>query len=150
MIYIHTSSVFWDYDLCVNTFNIYTLKIVSLLPFEIPTKTCAVVLGKNTKHMLWWRSKQILTLYISCQCRLLITSAAYIQVHFRLLSYWKYSKQILKRALSKRTPTLVFCTDYRLMQVKYIAECSKGGAFCNTSYLHLAIIFHSDLCSVYF
>ena len=27
---------------------------------------------------------------------------------------------------SKRTPKLVFNTDYRLMQVKSIAECSKG------------------------
>ena len=33
---------------------------------------------------------------------------------------------------SKRKPKLVFKTDYRLMQVKSIAECSKR-AFCNTS-----------------
>ena len=32
---------------------------------------------------------------------------------------------------SKGRPKLVFKTDYRLMQVKSIAECSKR-AFCNT------------------
>ena len=36
---------------------------------------------------------------------------------------------------SKRRPKLVYKTDYRLMQVKSIAECSKG-AFCNTFDLH--------------
>ena len=36
----------------------------------------------------------------------------------------KYSKTCLKRSLSKR-PTLVLKTNYRLMQVKRIAECSK-------------------------
>ena len=37
---------------------------------------------------------------------------------------------------SKRTQKLVFNTDYRLMQVKSITECSKRGAFCNTFDLH--------------
>ena len=36
-----------------------------------------------------------------------------------------YSKTCAKRSLSKR-PKMVFKTDYRLMQVKSIAECSKG------------------------
>ena len=36
---------------------------------------------------------------------------------------------------SKRRLNLVFKTDYRLMQVKGIAECSKR-AFCNTFELH--------------
>ena len=40
---------------------------------------------------------------------------------------------------SKRRPKLVFKTDYRLMQVKSIAECSKR-AFCNTFDLHKATI----------
>ena len=35
----------------------------------------------------------------------------------------------------KYDQNLVFKTDYHLMQVKSIAECSKG-AFCNTSDLH--------------
>ena len=41
---------------------------------------------------------------------------------------------------SKRRSKLVFKTDYRLIQVKSIAECSKR-AFCNTFGLHLY-----DLC----
>ena len=40
---------------------------------------------------------------------------------------------------SKGRPKLFFKTDYRLMQVKSIAECSKR-AFCNTFNLHLATI----------
>ena len=40
---------------------------------------------------------------------------------------------------SKKDQKLVFKTDYRLMQVKCIAECSKR-AFCNTFDLHLATI----------
>ena len=36
-----------------------------------------------------------------------------------------YSKTCLKRSLSKR-PKLVFKTDYCLMRVKSIVECSKG------------------------
>ena len=36
---------------------------------------------------------------------------------------------------SKRRPNLDFKTDYREMQVKSIAECSKR-AFCNTFDLH--------------
>ena len=42
-----------------------------------------------------------------------------------------YSKTCVKRTLSKR-PQLVFNANYRLMQVKSIAECSKG---------HSAILF---------
>ena len=38
---------------------------------------------------------------------------------------WIYSKPCLKRPLSER-PKLVFNTNYRLMEVKSIAECSKG------------------------
>ena len=37
----------------------------------------------------------------------------------------RYSKTCLKRPLMKKTK-MVFKTDYRLMQVKSIAECSKG------------------------
>ena len=47
-------------------------------------------------------------------------------------------KHIVKRVLSghsKRRPKMFFKTDYHLMQVKSIAECSKR-AFCNTFDLH--------------
>ena len=37
----------------------------------------------------------------------------------------EYSKTCVKQPLSKR-PQLVFKTNYPLMQVKSIAECSKG------------------------
>ena len=47
-----------------------------------------------------------------------------------------YSKTCLKLATQKEDLKLVFKTDYGLMQVKNIAECSKGGAFCNTFDLH--------------
>ena len=39
---------------------------------------------------------------------------------------------------SKIDKTKVFRTEYRLMQVKSIAECSNGGACCNTLDLHLS------------
>ena len=42
---------------------------------------------------------------------------------------------------SKRRPKMVFKTNYCLMQIKNIAECSKR-AFCNTFDLHEATIFH--------
>ena len=50
---------------------------------------------------------------------------------------------------SKEDHKLVFNTDYRLMKVRSIAERSKGSIL---QYFQpsLAIIFHLDLCSVYF
>ena len=45
---------------------------------------------------------------------------------------------------SKEDQRLVFKTDYHLMHVKSIAECSLG-AFCNTFDLHLATICLQDL-----
>ena len=59
-----------------------------------------------------------------------------------------YSKTCLKWPLKKEDQNLVFMTDYPLMQVKSIAECSKG-AFCNTFDLHYATICLSDLCFFY-
>ena len=38
---------------------------------------------------------------------------------------------------SKRNPKLIFKSDYRIMQVKSIAECSLG-AFCNSFDFHKA------------
>ena len=46
-----------------------------------------------------------------------------------------YSKTGLKWPLKKKTKNCFFKTDYCLMQVKSIAECSKR-AFCNTFDLH--------------
>ena len=50
---------------------------------------------------------------------------------------------------SQKDQKLVFKTNNHLMQVKSIAECSRG-AFCNTFDLHSATICHKDLCFVYF
>ena len=43
----------------------------------------------------------------------------------KIMILFKYSKTCFKQPLKKRTK-LVFKTNYRLMQVKSIAECSKG------------------------
>ena len=37
-----------------------------------------------------------------------------------------YSKTCLKQPLKKNSKTVFFNTNYRLMQIKGIAECSKG------------------------
>ena len=58
------------------------------------------------------------------------------------------NKTCLKRSL-KEDQKWIFKTDYRLMQVKSIAECSKR-TFYNTFDLHKATICHKDLCFVYF
>ena len=51
----------------------------------------------------------------------------------------QYSKPCLERPLKNNTQNCCcFNTDYRLMQVKSITECSK--AFCNTFDLHFATI----------
>ena len=44
--------------------------------------------------------------------------------------------------LSKRRPKLVFKTDHRLMQVKMIAECSKGSIL---QYFRPSLSYHSFL-----
>ena len=43
---------------------------------------------------------------------------------------------------SKRTQKLVFNTDYRLMQVKSITECSKGSIL---QYFRLSLSYHFPL-----
>ena len=53
-------------------------------------------------------------------------------------SYTIYSKTCLKPPLSKR-PKLVFKTNYRLIQVKSIAECSKGSIL---QYFRPALSYH--------
>ena len=60
----------------------------------------------------------------------ILTRIAYAQRHpvngcADMSSETKHSKTCLKRSIKKNTK-LVFNTDYRLMQVKSIAECSKG------------------------
>ena len=61
-----------------------------------------------------------------------------------------YSKTCVKQQ-SQKDRKFVFKTNYRLMQVKNIAECSKR-AFCNTFDLHKATInfvFHITVLSIF-
>ena len=53
----------------------------------------------------------------------------------------EYSKHCLKRPLSKR-PIWGFKTNYRLMQVKSIAECSKGSIL---QYFRPTLSYHMTL-----
>ena len=55
-------------------------------------------------------------------CKFTLTTSTWGELFFSD----KYSKTCLKRHL-KRNTKLVFNTDYRLMQVESIAECSKEG-----------------------
>ena len=62
-----------------------------------------------------------------------------------------YSKTCFKGATQKEDQKLVFKTDYWLMQVKSIAECSKR-AFCNTLDLHyilLPFVFQTFVLSIF-
>ena len=52
-----------------------------------------------------------------------------------------YSKICVKRSLSKRQK-MVFKTDYRFMQIKSIAECSKGSIL---QYFRPSLIYHLPL-----
>ena len=55
----------------------------------------------------------------------------------------KYGKTCVKRPLSKRSK-IVFKTNYRLMQVKSIAECSKGSI---QQYFRPSLSYHLSLKS---
>ena len=62
---------------------------------------------------------------------------------------WACSHTTLKLVLnghSKRRPKLVFKTDYRLMQVKSIAECSKGNIL---QYFRPQLSYHFSLRSLF-
>ena len=62
-----------------------------------------------------------------------------------LLNLIVYRKTYLKRPLNKiQKNDCFFKSNYRIMQVKSIAECSQG-AFCNTFDLHDAPICLNDL-----
>ena len=60
-----------------------------------------------------------------------------------------YSKTCLKRPLKKEDQKLFFNTDYRLMQVTSISECSKR-AFCNTlTFIKLLFVFKTFVLSIF-
>ena len=58
------------------------------------------------------------------------------------------SKTCVKWPLSKR-PKIIFKINYRLMQIKSIAECSKG-AFCNTfNFIKLPFVIKIFVMSIF-
>ena len=72
----------------------------------------------------------------TCLLQTLEPYECYPPQFLRIICKWEYIT--VKPALSgqsKKDQQLVFKTDYRLMHVKSIAECSKI-AFCNTFDLH--------------
>ena len=82
--------------------------------------------------MLQWEHSAILLTLIKLPFPLRPLFCLYLSGHFTQVLL--YSKTCVKLPLSKtcvklplsKTPKLVFKTNYRLMQVKSIAECSKG------------------------
>ena len=68
---------------------------------------------------------------------------------FQGKSFFKYSKTFVKRPLSKR-PKRFFKTDSRLMQVKSIAECSKGehSAIVST-FIRLPVVIKTFILSIF-
>ena len=56
----------------------------------------------------------------------------------KLYTFYKHSKTCVKRPLSK-DQKMLFKTNYCLMQVKSIAECSKGSIL---QYLRLSLSYH--------
>ena len=76
-----------------------------------------------------------------------VISSVVHKLAFNSLSFevWEYSKTCVKRPLSKR-PKLDFKTNYRLMQVKSIAECSKGSIL---QYFRPSLSYHLSLRSLF-
>ena len=60
--------------------------------------------------------------------------------------YVSYTVKPVFSGHSKRRPKLVFKTDYRLMQVKSIAECSKGSIL---QYFLPSLSYHLSLRSLF-
>ena len=67
-----------------------------------------------------------------------------LKIIFFLFICCRYSKTCLKWPLKANTKKLVFKTDYRLMQVNSIAECSKGSIL---QYFQPSLSFHLSLRS---
>ena len=59
-----------------------------------------------------------------------------------------YSKICLKRPLKKKTK-MVFKTDYRLMKVKSIAECSKEHSAILSTFIKLPFVIKICVLSIF-
>ena len=68
--------------------------------------------------------------------------------HILRLMIWhgRYTVKSVLSGHSKRTPKLVFKTEYRLMQVKRIAECSDGSIL---QFFRPSLNYHWSLRSVF-
>ena len=119
------------------TFTILTLHLLSLdLFFFLTRPTLKLVLFPLTRPCFTGMGRSVGKLFF-------LTS----QIGYPL-NLIVYSKTCLKRPLNIRQKNVCFIkTDYRIMQVKSIAECSQG-AFCNPFDLLLALICLNDLCFV--
>ena len=59
-----------------------------------------------------------------------------------------YSKTCLKQPLKKKDQKLVFKTDYCLMQVKSIAECSREHSAILYTFIKLLFVFETFVLSI--
>ena len=64
-----------------------------------------------------------------------------------LAKYQVYSKTCIKQPLSKR-PKLVFKTDYRLLKVKSITECSKWSILRFLTFIKLPVVIKTFILSI--
>ena len=74
---------------------------------------------------------------------IVITIFNFISTHAPVSTY---SKPCLKRPLQKDQKIIFFKTNYRLMQVKRIAECSKGSIL---QYFRPSLSYHLSLRSLF-
>ena len=84
----------------------------------------------------------------SFECLLITKCKAFSALSYGMVEIFS-SNNTVKPVLSghsKRTPKLVFKTDYLLMQVKSIAECSKGSIL---QYFQPSLSYHLSLKSFF-
>ena len=105
------------------------------------------VTGKITKSIFWKSEKGRFMKQPYYSICLLVSSADYLCKQFRSLNM---GQQRVKQNTvisvlsghSKRTPKLVLNTDYRLIQVKGIAECPMGSIL---QYFQPSLSYHFSL-----
>ena len=122
-----------------------TSKICWSSPTQMSILSCQVLNNNKQKRK---RAMQFLrflsnksTDYSTCECECSIDLAIHTVGHWSCTpntSCANYSKTCLKRPLKKKTK-LVFKTDFRLMQVKSIAECSPWSIL---QYLWTSLSYH--------
>ena len=107
------------------------------------TAVCSVKWTFECKNMIF-----ILTIILNMCLRCLKEPSDWDSSHPQHMFWLRNTVNPVLSGHSKRTQKLFFKIDYRIMQVKNIAECSQG-AYCYTLDLHLASICLYDICFVY-